>query len=512
MHYFELVSSNASKFWEIHNYWNEDRPNVYVRWGKIGSDGTEKRFYYHDLDWGYKFVEKKIEEKVKKGYVEKYRGKRVLKEVKLLTDKKKKKSVKPVKSTKKCPQGKVLNPATGRCIIDRSTTSKKKVVKKRARKTLQCVQRFEKKYISRPSPPYSATDCPVGTLATGNDGLSYQVIRFNSKSGLSNKWVKCGHAKSTCKPTIKKLVKSKSKKTNTVKKTATVKKSKGSVLWDVKKQGVMLAHTFKDPASGKIRTAPKGCEQAPKGWYLSEKYDGYRAIWDGKDFRSRAGNIFEAPEWFKAWLPNDVALDGELFMGRECFEKCGIFRKKVPDDEEWKKANITYQIFDAPTISGPFEKRMAEVKKIIDKQCKTKSGKCPLKMTKQTKVKDEVDVSRHFDKLVKKGAEGVMLRAPGSPYDAKRSSYLLKVKQLFDDECKIIGYKKGSGKYADLLGAFECQMVKNKKIIFHISGMDDEIRKNYKKTHPIGTIVTFTYMGLSNKGVPRHPNYLRIRK
>lgn len=430
MLYFELVSSNASKFWEIHNYWNEDRPNVYVRWGKIGSDGTEKRFYYHDLDWGYKFVKKKIEEKVKKGYVEKYRGKRVLKEVKLLTDKKKKKSVKPVKSTKKCPQGKVLNPATGRCIIDRS----------------------------------------------------------------------------------KKVVKSKSKKTTAVKKTATVKKSKGSVLWDVKKQGVMLAHTFKDPASGKIRTAPKGCEQAPKGWYLSEKYDGYRAIWDGKDFRSRAGNIFEAPEWFKAWLPNDVALDGELFMGRECFEKCGIFRKKVPDDEEWKKANVTYQIFDAPTISGPFEKRMAEVKKIIDKQCKTKSGKCPLKMTKQTKVKDEVDVSRHFDKLVKKGAEGVMLRAPGSPYDAKRSSYLLKVKQLFDDECKIIGYKKGSGKYADLLGAFECQMVKNKKIIFHISGMDDEIRKNYKKTHPIGTIVTFTYMGLSNKGVPRHPNYLRIRK
>ena len=62
-----------------------------------------------------------------------------------------------------------------------------------------------------------------------------------------------------------------------------------------------------------------------------------------------------------------------------------------------------------------------------------------------------------------------------------------------------------------MLGAFKCQMVKNPKIEFTISGMNDTIRKDYLKTHPIGTIVTFTYMGLSVKGVPRHPNYLRIR-
>mgnify|MGYP006453158815 FL=1 len=93
----------------------------------------------------------------------------------------------------------------------------------------------------------------------------------------------------------------------------------------------------------------------------------------------------------------------------------------------------------------------------------------------------------------------------------KRSNYLLKVKQLFDAECKVIGYKKGSGKYANMLGAFECELVKNKSIKFTISGMDDTIRSNYNKTHPLGTIVTFTYMGLTEKGVPRHPNYLRKR-
>ena len=112
----------------------------------------------------------------------------------------------------------------------------------------------------------------------------------------------------------------------------------------------------------------------------------------------------------------------------------------------------------------------------------------------------------------KMGAEGVMLRAPNSPYESKRTSLLLKVKQLFDAECKIIGYKPGTGKYKDMLGAFECQLVKDIKIKFTISGMDDSIRQNYKKTHPVGTIVTFTYMGTSTSGIPRHPNYLRIRK
>ena len=49
-------------------------------------------------------------------------------------------------------------------------------------------------------------------------------------------------------------------------------------------------------------------------------------------------------------------------------------------------------------------------------------------MTKQIKVKNELDVYKQFDKLV--SAEGVMLRAP-IIHDKKRSNYLLKVKQLF---------------------------------------------------------------------------------
>ena len=36
-----------------------------------------------------------------------------------------------------------------------------------------------------------------------------------------------------------------------------------------------------------------------------------------------------------------------------------------------------------------------------------------------------------------------------------------------------------------MLGAFRCELVKNPSIKFDTSGMNDEIRSNYKKTHPV---------------------------
>src|ERR1700738_2001001 len=47
----------------------------------------------------------------------------------------------------------------------------------------------------------------------------------------------------------------------------------------------------------------------PAGWWLSEKLDGVRAYWDGKQFLSRQGNRYFAPDWFTEGLPLEP-LDG----------------------------------------------------------------------------------------------------------------------------------------------------------------------------------------------------------
>jgi len=55
------------------------------------------------------------------------------------------------------------------------------------------------------------------------------------------------------------------------------------------------------------------------GWWASEKLDGCRAYWDGRQFWTRSGNIIPAPDWFTKGLP-DVHLDGRSGPGERAFK------------------------------------------------------------------------------------------------------------------------------------------------------------------------------------------------
>ena len=60
-------------------------------------------------------------------------------------------------------------------------------------------------------------------------------------------------------------------------------------------------------------------KQDPTGWLMSEKLDGVRCFWNGRNMYTRNGNLFYPPTWFKDALPKDVALDGELWTKRNDF-------------------------------------------------------------------------------------------------------------------------------------------------------------------------------------------------
>lgn len=261
----------------------------------------------------------------------------------------------------------------------------------------------------------------------------------------------------------------------------------------------------------------------PIGWYASEKFDGYRAIWNGKEFVSRQGNPFSVPEWFSALMPPSVSLDGELWMGRCKFEACGLFRHGVADEKAWIQSEPKYVVFDIHMESQiPFEERMEKLQEIVDERCQClvevelpreviEIG-CPLVFAPQHLVQDKESLMKYYREIVKGGAEGVMLRKPGSIYEQKRSYTLMKLKPEFDDECVIVGYKPGTGKYTGKLGSFQCEWINpdGRAVRFYMSGMTDDIRKTYLETHPIGTVITFKFKGLTKKGVPRHPNYQKL--
>jgi DNA ligase-1 len=95
------------------------------------------------------------------------------------------------------------------------------------------------------------------------------------------------------------------------------------------------------------------------GWWMSEKLDGVRAYWDGRALTSRLGNRFHAPDWFLEGLA-EVALDGELWIGRKAFQRTvGIVRRQ-DKTALWKE--VAFVAFDAPALDAPFEDRLAFVR------------------------------------------------------------------------------------------------------------------------------------------------------
>jgi DNA polymerase/3'-5' exonuclease PolX len=283
-------------------------------------------------------------------------------------------------------------------------------------------------------------------------------------------------------------------------------------------------------------SSPKSDENCipPVGWIVSEKYDGYRARWMGETnhvFLSRAQKEFSgAPDWYKLAMPEEN-LDGELWVGRENFQSMGVVRKKAPDPKEW--IPVKYLVYDIPDLDKPFSERLIILRKIVkenkaiwDEVKKTLPEElqieCPLKMAPQTVIESEEQMEEIYRTIIEKGGEGIMLKDPDSFYENKRSNYLLKYKPSFDEEAIIVDYKLGKGKYTGILGGFICKPLlnmdtyhlidKDEQHEFSISGMDDEVRNEYKETHPIGTVISYEHSGKTDSGKPRFARYMRKRE
>src|SRR3954463_11002659 len=101
------------------------------------------------------------------------------------------------------------------------------------------------------------------------------------------------------------------------------------------------------------------------GWWMSEKLDGVRAYWDGKQFVSRQGNVYHAPQWFVEGLP-EVPLDGELWIDRKKFQRTVSIVRRQDKNELWNE--VRFLIFDAPAATGGFEDRLAFLKDALAKR------------------------------------------------------------------------------------------------------------------------------------------------
>lgn len=263
------------------------------------------------------------------------------------------------------------------------------------------------------------------------------------------------------------------------------------------------------------------------GWYMSEKYDGVRGLWDGTHIRSRSGKIIPTPKWFLANFPAHTALDGELFLGRDKFADInGLTKRKDTSSPLWRK--VKYYVFDTWSphlLDEPFYRRYNAIKRIVANSCKRNRSKCPLQVVQQKPIRSVAQAQKFFRCIIDKGGEGLVVRDPDAKYEQKRSATLLKWKPQRDAEAKVVGFTEGKGRFAGQLGAMKVRTLTSPSRSFKLAGrIDAKFRAAYRfrngkltnvtnnPAYPrVGDIVTYQYMTLTHKGIPRQPVFMRIR-
>lgn len=236
--------------------------------------------------------------------------------------------------------------------------------------------------------------------------------------------------------------------------------------------------------------------QDPTGWWMSEKLDGVRAYWTGREFVSRAGNVFAVPDWFTHGMPA-TALDGEFFIGRGRFHEVSGIVRRLDRGPDWEK--VRFVIFDAPGAVGGFEKRLASIDKL----------RLPTHATKLAHMRcaGPDDLREKLGEIEARGGEGVMLRKPGSPYERRRSGTLLKVKNFLDGDARVVGYEPGEGKHRGRVGALLCEGARG--VRFKVgTGLSDEDRARPPR---VGDTIVYRCKEWNPSGKPREPSFVGAR-
>ncbi|MBL4940105.1 MAG: DNA ligase [Colwellia sp.] len=237
-----------------------------------------------------------------------------------------------------------------------------------------------------------------------------------------------------------------------------------------------------------------------KEYWLSEKLDGMRGYWNGKQLITRQGNLIYSPKWFTKNWPKH-AMDGELWIKRNQFQTTmSCVRKRYINEVCWRK--VRFMLFDLPEHNDIFTLRIKAMQQLI------KTTDTPyLAMVEQFKVTNIKQLDNKLNTIIEHQGEGLMLHLGSAYYHVGRTANIMKLKKHQDGEASVIAHLPGKGKYTGKMGAIRVKTTEG--IIFKIgSGFSDKERDN---PPAIGSIITYKYNGKTQADIPRFARYWRIR-
>ena len=237
---------------------------------------------------------------------------------------------------------------------------------------------------------------------------------------------------------------------------------------------------------------------------VGTKYDGVNSSFVSGDIISRNGR----PIYLKHMeniLKNVTThvLCGELYTGTRQ-SSSGLVNSAIKSGYESTRPvhELKLAVFDMITIeeyqngySGrPFEERIAQAKQMVEK-----INNSMVEIVEQIEVTSHAQIIDLYEKALLAGEEGIIINNKNSPYEAKRSKFRARIKEIYPAEMRIVGFNVHS-KRDDWIGSFQlesdCGMVK----VNTGSGLtEDQSARYFKDFDKInGSIMEIKY----NKVIP----------
>lgn len=267
-------------------------------------------------------------------------------------------------------------------------------------------------------------------------------------------------------------------------------------------------------------------------WVIEGKLDGWRmAVHHGRGgairvYGGRNGNLYSGQvpyieETLARLLPPETAIDGEL-IGKGTSGTMGevqsIMTMGIPHVPHPAIPALTYVVFDIIQLKGedlrtlPWTARREKLEALFAKGGAhvALSPYCPS------------TVAQH-EEFLKLGLEGSVCKRKDSRYFNRRTAAWVKCKPQATAEAKIVGFKdgkKGSGMEGQV-GAFKLEMIPSGAKTTVKCGVqerhDEATRERDGASLPsdqgwLGRIIEIKHHGIAANGVPRHPQFLRLRE
>lgn len=220
---------------------------------------------------------------------------------------------------------------------------------------------------------------------------------------------------------------------------------------------------------------------------------------------------------FKSHNLRNSVVDGEVCGGNDFSNTITLMGSSSDHAQEllengWK---VRYYVFDILQYKGkdlrnlPLKTRKQYLKQLV--------GELPAHIRKNwVYLEPSKNLKESFDRIVKDGGEGVILKNINSVYaEGKRNKDWIKVKKIETYDGVIIGYQPGTGKYKHLFGALLIGQYVDGKLqeVAKVSGMTDAQRihiwKNKEKF--LGAVIEFEAQEPTKAKRYRHPRFERFR-